>query len=79
MGLPTILKKCRRCPSSISLKTNKKVKDAHLNHDIRNMQKKAEERQKKQSKQVQEDQYHKKRELEEKMSEHHEKEKRIIV
>ena len=43
------------------------VKDAHLNHTIRNMQRK-EERQKKQSKQAQEDQYRKKRELEENMS-----------
>ena len=46
-----------------------KVKDAHLNHTIRNMQEKEEEeRQKKQSKQVQEDQYLEKKELGEKMT-----------
>ena len=51
------------------------VKDAHLNHTIRNMQRKEEEEmQKKQSKQAQEDQYRKKRELEENMSKHEKEE-----
>ena len=56
-----------------------KVKDAHLNHNIRNTQRKEEEdRQKKQSKEVQEDQYRKKRELEEKMSKYDEREKELL-
>ena len=48
------------------------VKDAHLNHTIRNMQRKEEEE--RQKKQAQEDQYRKKRELEENMSKHEKEE-----
>ena len=51
----------------VSKKIINKVKNAHLNHIIPNMQKKEEEEsQKKQSNEVQEDQYRKKKELEEK-------------
>ena len=56
-----------------------KVKDAHLNHTIRDRQRKEEkERERKLIQQKKEDEARKKKEIEEKLSKHHEKEKELL-